>query len=282
MSAPVCPRHPDRVSYVLCQRCGRPACPECQRSAAVGIQCVDCVRSANSTAPAYRTPYGGKVRTGAPIITYIMIGLCVLMFLAELLIPNGAVFQQFAYAPYITEFEPWRMITSAFMHSTGFLLHIVFNMYALWILGRSLEPILGRARYLALYLLSAVGGSVGLLLIAPIDTAVVGASGAIFGLFGALFVIQRQRGGSVRQIIVLIIINGALGFIVPGIAWQAHLGGLVTGALVAAVFAYAPTGPRRQLIQWGGAALILVLLVLATVVRTVLIHPQVMTMLSGG
>ncbi|HSU69835.1 MAG TPA: rhomboid family intramembrane serine protease [Micrococcaceae bacterium] len=273
---PVCPRHPDRVSYVRCQRCGRPACPQCQRSAAVGIQCVDCVNQAARTAPVHRTSYGGAVAAGRPLATYVIIALCVAVYLLEWVIPHDAIFLDFAYAPFLTESEPWRMITSAFLHSQGVLLHIVFNMYALWILGSALEPVLGRVRYVALYMLSAVAGSVGVLLLTPVDTPVVGASGAIFGLFGALFVIQRHRGGSVRQIVILIAINAVIGFL-PGsnIAWQAHLGGLIAGGLGAAVLAYAPKGARRSLIQWSGLALLLLIMIGLTVVRTAMIHSQV-------
>ena len=132
-------------------------------------------------------------------------------------------------------------------------MHIAFNMYALWILGNALEPAFGRARYVALYLVSAFAGSVGVLLLSPLDTVVVGASGAVFGLFGALFVVQKKRGGDLRQIVVLLLINAAIGFIIPGIAWQAHLGGLIAGALCAVAIAYAPA-KNRNLIQWGGMA----------------------------
>ncbi|WP_427015900.1 rhomboid family intramembrane serine protease [Pseudarthrobacter sp. P1] len=261
---PVCPRHPDRVAYVRCQRCGRPACPDCQRSAAVGIQCVDCVQEATRAVPATRTIFGGTVRSGRPMVTLALIALCVVVFVLELAVPNDVVFQNFAYAPFTTEAEPWRMLTSAFLHSQGFLLHIAFNMYALWILGHALEPALGRSRFLALYLVSAFAGSVGVLLISPVGTAVVGASGAIFGLFGALFVLQRKMGGDVRQLVVLLVINAVLGFMGSGIAWQAHLGGLVAGVLGGLALVYAPKGPRRNLIQWGGlAALVLVLVGLA-------------------
>lgn len=268
---PVCPRHPDRVSYVRCQRCGRPACPECQRSAAVGIQCIDCVHEAARSSPVQRTRFGGAVRSGKPMATYVIIALCAAVYLLEW-VPGLNVAESLWYAPVYTEFQPWRMVTAAFLHSQNFLPHILFNMYALWILGNALEPALGRVRFLALYAVSAFAGSVGVLLLAPIDVPVVGASGAIFGLFGALFVVQRQRGGDVRQIVVLIVINAALGFVVPGIAWQAHLAGLVAGGLGAAVLAYAPKGPRRNLVQWGGLALLLVILIALTVVRTGLIH----------
>ncbi len=257
--APVCPRHPDRVSYVSCQRCGRPACPDCQRSAAVGVQCVDCVRETAKASPSRRTIFGGVVRTGRPVATIALMAMCVAAYALDWAIPNGFVFQNFAYAPFLTESEPWRMVTSAFLHSSS-IMHIAFNMYALWILGNALEPAFGRARFLAIYLVSAFAGSVGVLLLSPIDTAVVGASGAVFGLFGALFVVQKKRGGDIRQIVLLLLINAALGFIIPGISWQAHLGGLVAGALCTVALAYAPA-KNRNLIQWGGMAAVALILV---------------------
>lgn len=263
--APVCPRHPDRVSYVSCQRCGRPTCPDCQRSAAVGVQCVDCIRETSKAAPSRRTIFGGVPRTGRPVITITMMAICVVMFALDLAIPKSFIFQNFAYAPFTTESEPWRMVTSAFLHSTNFM-HIAFNMYALWILGNALEPAFGRARFLAIYLVSAFAGSVGVLLLTPVDTVVVGASGAVFGLFGALFVVQKKRGGDLRQILVLLAINAAIGFIIPNIAWQAHLGGLIAGALCTVAVAYAPA-KNRQLIQWGGIAAVALILIGLTVYK---------------
>ncbi|WP_375164820.1 rhomboid family intramembrane serine protease [Arthrobacter sp.] len=175
-----------------------------------------------------------------------------------------------AYAGiYTSEFvspEPWRMVTAAFLHSTGFLLHIGFNMYALWIMGQALEPLLGRARFLALYLIAAFGGSVAVLLLTNPLQGVVGASGAVFGLFGAMLIVQRRRGGDVRQLVVLIAINTVLGFVVPGISWQAHLGGLLAGGAAAAIIAYTPRSPRRSLIQWAGLTGLTLVLVALTVV----------------
>lgn len=271
---PVCPRHPDRPSYVRCQRCGRPACPECQRAAAVGFQCIDCVNEMKRSTPAVRSAYGGAISTGRPLATYLLIGLCALVYVLQWLIPGNVVEDQLAFAsvyatPHFGAFEPWRMLTSAFVHSQGFVLHIVLNMYMLWIFGQVLEPVLGRIRFLAVYLLSAVGGSVGFLLLTPVlpPTGVEGASGAIFGLFGALLVVQSRRGGDTRQLWILIAINGVIGFVVPGIAWQAHLGGLITGGLCAAVIAFAPRGPRQALLQTAGVAVVAGVLVLATVLR---------------
>jgi membrane associated rhomboid family serine protease len=270
--APVCPRHPDRVSYVRCQRCGRPACAECQRPAAVGFQCVDCVREQAAATPARKNAFGGVSRGDTPVVTYALIGLCVVVFLLQLVIPG--ITRSFTYAPVFTAgaggvipAEPWRMLTAAFLHSERSFLHIAFNMYALYILGKVLEPAMGRARFLALYLISALGGSIGVLLLSgnPLQ-GVVGASGAVFGLFGALLIVQRKRGGDVRQIVVLIAINAVLGFVVPGIAWQAHLGGLVAGAACAAAIAYAPRGSRQARTQALGLGGVVVLLALLTVV----------------
>jgi len=275
---PVCPRHPDRPSYVRCQRCGRPACPDCQRAAAVGFQCVDCVNETQRTTPEVRTVYGGAVAAGKPLVTFGIIAACVVVYALQMLIPGDWVYKQFAYnnifaAPQYGAFEPWRMITSAFLHSPDSLLHILLNMYTLWIFGQALEPILGRVRFLALYLISAFGGSVGYLLLNPLLVpgqglvGLVGASGAIFGLFGAMLLVQRQRGGDTRQLWVLIAINGVIGFLIPHIAWQAHLGGLVTGGLCAAVLAYAPRGRRRGLIQALGLAGVFALLIAVTWLR---------------
>ncbi|MDQ0871131.1 membrane associated rhomboid family serine protease [Arthrobacter sp. V1I9] len=272
---PVCPRHPDRPSYVRCQRCGRPACPDCQRAAAVGFQCVDCVNETRRTTPEVRTVYGGAVASGKPLVTYGIIALCALMYALQWLIPGQVVYEQFAYnnvfaTPEYGAFEPWRMLTAAFLHSPDSVLHIALNMYTLWIFGQALEPLLGRARFLALYLISAVGGSVGYLLLNPVLVpgqglvGVVGASGAIFGLFGAMLLVQRHRGGDTRQLWVLIAINGVIGFLIPQIAWQAHLGGLVIGALCAAVLAYTPRGRRQGLIQAAGLVAVLVLLAAAS------------------
>ncbi|GAB3536981.1 hypothetical protein GCM10027403_19600 [Arthrobacter tecti] len=175
---------------------------------------------------------------------------------------------------YTSEFgpvEPWRMLTAAFLHSPSFLLHIGFNMYALWIMGQALEPLLGRVRFLALYLIAAIGGSVAVLLLSSPLQPVVGASGAVFGLFGAMFIVQRRRGGDVRQLVVLIAINTVLGFVVQGISWQAHLGGLLAGAAAAAIIAYTPRGKNRSLIQWTGLGALTFLLIVLTFVGAQLI-----------
>lgn len=265
---PVCPRHPDRVSYVRCQRCGRPACPECQRPAAVGIQCVDCVREAARRVPQTTTVLGGRTRAGRPVVTLTLIGLCVVSYVLQR-VTQGEWTQQWAFSAAIGGVEPWRFLTTAFLHSTSSLFHILFNMWALWVTGQFLEPLLGRGRFVVLCALSAVGGSVGFLLFAgtPVDQSwyqgVVGASGMVFGLFGAMVPVLRRFGAAATQIVVLIVINGVIGFVVPGIAWQAHLGGLVVGLVLGAGYARAPRENQR-LVAWAlplGVAAALVALV---------------------
>lgn len=254
---PVCPRHPERPSYVRCQRCGRPACSECQRPAAVGVQCVECVRESSKAMPTQRTALGGVQRGRKPVVTYALIGLCALMFLGQYAAPGltDAMLWAGLYASPMA-FEPWRMVTSTFLHSQGFLMHIAFNMYALFIIGRVLEPMMGRLRFAILYVLSGIGGSVAVLLLDHPLQGVVGASGAVFGLFGALLVITRARGGNFMPILILVGINLVIGFI-PGfnVSWQAHLGGLLTGGALAAVMAYAPRlGSGGQQVHDAGSA----------------------------
>ena len=264
---PVCPRHPDRVSYVRCQRCGRPVCPECQRPAAVGVQCVDCVARAQAAMPVRRTVFGAKVRTGRPVVTIAFIALCVLAYAAQRVFPGLSTPAYFM--PALGEAEPHRFLTAAFLH--GGFLHLAVNMYALWIVGSVLEPALGRWRFTALFLVSALGGSVGVLLFAsPFEhdwvTPVVGASGAVFGLFGAIGLALRRLGRDTTQIVVLIAINAVLGFVIPNVAWQAHLGGLLTGLALAAAYVYAPPG-RRTVVSVAATVGVTVLLILLAVAK---------------
>jgi membrane associated rhomboid family serine protease len=170
-------------------------------------------------------------------VTYTVIGLCALMFVLQLA-TGGAWTNRLAFWPAIGAVEPYRFLTASFLHSTSFMGHILFNMLAFWQCGQLLERAFGHWRFLAVCFVSALGGSVGFLLLSggPGSTGwvtpVVGASGMVFGLFGALIPVLKTTGNSIRQILVLIAINGVLGFVVPGIAWQAHLGGLIMGIVV--------------------------------------------------
>jgi len=242
---PVCPRHPEQVTYVRCQRCDRPACPQCQVPSAVGVHCVDCARRNASSRRGVSSLLGGRAITDA-LVTKGLVVACVTIYLVQMALPSlGA---QFAFVPAVASSQPWRFMTTAFLHAS--LMHLAFNMWALWVLGSALEPILGRWRFAALCALSALGGSTMIYWLAsptaPASwlTSTVGASGAVFGLFAALFIIQRRFGRDTSAIVGLLVLNLAISFIGANISWQGHLGGLVTGAIVAALYAWAPRNRR--------------------------------------
>lgn len=278
-AASTCYRHPSYETYVSCVRCERFICPSCMREAAVGHQCVECVKEGQRSVRRPRTVFGGTVaRSAVPVVTYTLIGLNVLAYVVELIRPG--VVDRFAmtgagltdaeggrygyveggYPGFdvvgVVDGEWYRLLTGAFLHlqpeGTSFgalpfgVLHIVFNMYALWNLGRVVEEQLGRVRFLALYLLAALGGSVLVYLVAPSDQ-VVGASGAVFGLAAAFYVISRRLGRDMQAVnsflagfLVWMLISAAF------TSWEAHLGGLLTGAAVTVVYAYAPPGGVRR------------------------------------
>lgn len=244
-AAPTCYRHPDRATYVRCTRCGRFICPECMRAAAVGHQCPECVHDGARTVRPARTRFGGRQRSKTPVVTYTLIAVNVAAFLLQMV----SVDLQRAmtlWSPAVANGEWWRLVTSAFVHYG--LMHLAFNMFALFIVGPPLEAVLGRLRYGTLYGLSALGGSVLVYLLSPLNAATAGASGAVFGLFGATFVVAKRLNLDVRGVTALIVINVVITFVVPGISWQGHFGGLITGAGIAAAFAYAP-GKHRDLVQ---------------------------------
>jgi membrane associated rhomboid family serine protease len=265
-----CYRHPDRETFVKCQRCGRPICGECQTLAPVGVHCPECVREARGSAASSARPIGRRFANalrpsgGRPIVTYTIIALCLVVYAIQFLTggDNSPVTTLFWYAPVQTATQPWRMITSVFLHESP--LHVLLNMYSLFLVGPALESMLGRVRYLALFLIAGFGGSVGVLLIANPQVAVLGASGAIFGLFGAYFLIARRLGGNATQFLVVIVLNLVIGFIPGfGIAWQAHVGGLITGLALA--FVYLETRQRsRRTAQVLLVAAVAVLLVAVT------------------
>ncbi|MGV0838034.1 rhomboid family intramembrane serine protease [Mycolicibacterium thermoresistibile] len=240
---PTCYRHPDRATYVRCARCGRYICPECMRSAAVGHQCVECVNEGARSVRQPTTQFGGRIRSGPPVITYTLIAVNVLAYVLQQ-VTAGFTEAFVLWAPAVAAGEFYRLATSAFLHFG--LMHLLFNMFALYIIGPPLEAALGRLRFSALYALSALGGSVLVYLLALNPTA--GASGAVFGLFAATYVVAKRLNLDVRFVTGLIVINLVITFVVPGISWQGHLGGLITGALVAAAFVYPPR-ERRTAVQ---------------------------------
>ncbi|WP_449281923.1 rhomboid family intramembrane serine protease [Leucobacter sp.] len=264
----VCYRHPQVHSFTLCQRCGRTICPDCQVVSAVGVLCSECVKQTQPGA-AQRAGRSARV-TGRRLaaldtpITYGIMILCGIVFVAQTLshyFGADEATRALWYAPLYSlpgsvlppglGFEPWRMITSMFTHSTGFLFHILFNMYALWLFGRNLEQMIGRAAFLTLYLFAGVGGSLGVMFWGYAEPAsvlvpTVGASGAIFGVLAATLVAFKAARVNITSLAVLIAINFGIGLI-PGanISWQAHLGGMVVGAITMWLL-LATRGPRRK------------------------------------
>lgn len=265
-AAPTCYRHPDRETYVRCTRCDRPICPDCMNTASVGFQCPECVREGNKTVRQARTTFGGRVGEDANV-TKVLVGLCVVAFVVQLA-SDRFTLDYAANGIAVAFGEYYRLVTSAFLHSPSFLLHIGFNMYALLAFGSQVERHLGGTRFLLLYLVSALGGSVvSLVFSSPYDFA-LGASGAVFGLFGAYFVMARKLRGDTSQIVVLIVINLAIGFAAGGyIDNWAHIGGLVTGAAVTFVYTQVPRGRNQAALQFAGVAVVAAVLAGVTFAR---------------
>jgi membrane associated rhomboid family serine protease len=278
-SLPGCYRHPDRETGIRCTRCERPICPECMVSASVGFQCPDCVRGGSGTGHAPtaaqpRTIAGGTVVADRRLLTKILIGINVAVFIAVQAKPSLlhdltliAAWPPAPYAPTlgVADGEWYRLVTSMFTHQE--IWHIAFNMLSLWWLGGPLEAALGRARYLAVYFISGLAGSALAYLLSSPNTETLGASGAIFGLFGATAVLVRRLNYDMRPIIALLVINLIFTFGWGGISWQAHIGGLVAGVITGYGMVHAPR-ERRALIQYGTCALVLAVIVIMTVLRT--------------
>jgi membrane associated rhomboid family serine protease len=265
---PTCYRHPDRATYVRCNRCNRFICPECMHDAAVGHQCAECVNAGAKSVRQPRTQFGG-VPSATPLVTYVLIGINVVMFALQT-ISADLQRELVLFSPAVADGEWYRLLTSAFLHYG--LTHILFNMWALYVVGPPLEAALGRLRFTALYVMSALGGSVLVYLLSSLGAQTAGASGAVFGLFGATFVVGKRLNLDVRWVIGLIALNLAFTFVIPlvssqNISWQGHIGGLVTGAVIAAAYVYAPRKSRTA-IQAAATVGVLVLFLLLIWWRT--------------
>jgi membrane associated rhomboid family serine protease len=217
------------------------------RDAAVGHQCVECVSAGAQTVRQATTQAGARLGATTPLVTYALIALNVVLFVAQMASRRFEAALTM-WSPAVADGELYRLITSAFLHSG--ITHILFNMFALFVVGPPLEIWLGRLRFSALYLLSALGGSVVIYLLSPLNAATVGASGAVFGLFAATFVVGKKVNIDTRWVVIMIVINLVITFTVPSISWQGHLGGLVTGGLIAFAYAYAPR-EHRNVVQAG-------------------------------
>ncbi len=236
-----CYRHPGRETGVSCSNCERPICPDCMTTTPVGMRCPECARQRTKPRRAASVGVGEE-----PVLTYVLIGINVAVALGAFLsgasatggggigssslLADGAV-SRFA----VDQGEYWRLLTSGFLH-TGFL-HLLFNMFALYVLGGMLEPAIGRLKFGVVYFVSLFAGSFGALLLTP-DGATAGASGAIFGLMGAAVIVMRDRGINPMEsgIGLWIGLNLLITFTIPGISIGGHIGGLIGGLIVALIF----------------------------------------------
>jgi membrane associated rhomboid family serine protease len=273
------------------------------RDAAVGHQCPECVAEGRRTQRPVRTAFGGNATAGREgYVTKALIGLNLLAALIGVAVAGpaaiignglftsvtkwqwlggvisrtvtvasdgryipGAALPEFGtvYAG-VADGAYYRLFTAMFIHFGP--LHLLLNMWALWILGRNLEAVLGPIRFLALYLLAGIGGNVACFLLDQ-NTPSAGASTAVYGLFAAFFLVQRRLGRDTSAVIGLLVVNLVLTFAIPSISKAGHLGGLVTGALVGAILAYAPQA-HRTVVQVAGTVAVFLLLVALTLART--------------
>jgi len=259
--AETCYRHPDRETGVSCSSCGRPICPECMTPTPVGMRCPECARERTRVTRGATAPGGGD----APA-TFVLIALNVAAYLAEVATGSGGLDANGSsllidfglFGPYVAEGEWYRLLSSGFLHAG--LFHIGFNMVALFFLGRLLEPAIGTPRFLALYFASLLAGSFGAILLSP-DVLTIGASGAVFGIFGATFVIARSRGvdALASSIGLILVLNLVITFGSPRISIGGHLGGLAAGFLCALVIVAGERG------MWGERRLPMELLAMAAI-----------------
>jgi membrane associated rhomboid family serine protease len=269
-----CYRHPDRETGLSCSECGRPICTDCVTFAPVGLRCPDHAAADDSGGSVQRRAQKAvrrSTRVGPTdaIVTKLLVAANVIVYLitvaqspysGKLNSPGGSLFNNWAlFGPAVDHGDWWRLITSAFLH--GGLLHIAFNMLALWWLGSPVEIALGRARYLGLYLVSGLAGAAGALIADP-NSVTVGASGAIFGLLGAGLILEWQATGSLAgNYLMLIVINLAISFS-PGlnISYGGHIGGLIGGIVTTLAFTHARR-PRAQFAGIGATAIVTLLAV---------------------
>ena len=260
----VCYRHPDREAHIRCVRCERRICPECMIPASVGFQCPECVREGNKSVRQARTVFGGRVTSDPGWVSKVLIAINVVVYVLQQTV-SGFTFRFENIGLYVADGDYYRLLTAAFLHAS--ILHIALNMYALYLFGPPVEAAIGRVRFAALYLVSALGGSALSYAFANPLVPSLGASGAVFGLLGAYLVLNRKLGRDTSGVMALLVINFVFGLIAPNIDWRAHLGGLITGSLCAAVIAYAPAD-RRTAIQVGGFVVVAVLVVAVILWRT--------------
>ncbi|WP_030685818.1 rhomboid family intramembrane serine protease [Streptomyces globisporus] len=262
-----CYRHPEAETGIRCARCERPICTQCMISASVGFQCPECVRGGSGTGHAPdanqpRTLAGGRMAADERLVTKILIAINLALFIAVQVVGDRLVDDLAliggAYLPSgelvgVSDGEWYRLLTSALLHQE--IPHFLFNMLGLWVIGGIVEPELGRIRYAVLCLLAGLSGSALAYLLSPQNQFSLGASGIVYGLIGAWAVLARRRRQDMRPVVLFVALSLLITFTRPGISWEAHVGGLVAGALVAYAMVHAPRA-RRDVVQYGACALV--------------------------
>ena len=276
--APTCYRHPDRETHIRCTRCERAICPDCMIDASVGFQCPECVREGNRGVRTARTLAGGRVSGDPGWVTRGLLALIVGFYVLQLAV--GAPLEKhlvlIGYWPGAEPFgvaagDLWRLLTVVLLH--GGVLHLLLNAYALWVWGPTVEAHLGRLRFGLLYALSALGGSAASYAFNGVMTPAVGASGALFGLAGALVVLSRRLRYDASGLYLVLAVNFVAGFLIPRVDWRAHIGGFLAGLAVTAVLAYAPR-QRRLLVQAVGVLAVAVVIASVVGARTAQIRER--------
>lgn len=267
----VCAFHPDRQTALRCTRCGRPACPDCLTPASVGFHCGACVAEGRAHQRAPRSVTGARIGQ-RPVVTFALIGINVLIFLVTAIqarsgvdLSSSQIYLDGGLAPtLVASGQFWRLLTGGFLHAS--VIHIALNMLSLYFVGVGLERILGRVRFLVVYLLALLGGSAAVMLFSSPLTLTIGASGAIFGVLGGLVVVFKRFRYDMKQLLIVLAINLYLSFQISGISWQGHLGGLVVGAVITAAMVYPPQ-PIRRRVQIGTVVGLLILIVVVILIK---------------
>jgi len=273
-----CYRHTDRDAYISCQRCERLICPDCMRDASVGFQCPSCISEGKKSVRSARTMAGGLVSTNVGKVSMVLIGINVAAYVVQLatggrdgevfrqgaMVGGSVLFQDATIATGVADGAWWRPLTSAFLHLN--LLHLAFNMYALYLFGPFVEKALGTWRFIVAYLTMAIVASAFVYVLSDPRSLTVGASGAIFGLFALALVLQLKAKIDVTGLLVLLGINAVLS-LRANISWQGHLGGFIAGLVIAAAVAYPPK-PYRQHAQIAAFVVLVVGSALALWLRT--------------
>jgi membrane associated rhomboid family serine protease len=298
-AAMFCKNHPKRPTRITCRRCGQPICADCMIPAAVGYQCPQCVKAHTKQTRINEGPYGGAISSNPMMTSVIIVGINVAVFVLIAatggptsfftsllgLMPSGmcviegtnswypnvpdpqvcASIADATWMPGVAEGAIWQPFTSIFTHVSA--LHLLTNSVSLIFIGPPVERVVGRARFLALYLVAGLFGSAFVMWLSGAQSLSYGASGSIFGLLGALLIISLKLRYDIKQLIFWIGLNVVITFTGSNISWQAHLGGLIGGAIATVALLYAPSGPRRNLIQWTALGMLAAICLVAISLR---------------